>query len=151
MAKNVGHMVGACLRQPPQPLHCSRLPMKERSLNAKASRGRNDNSIGREKFSRNRESIRRLSVPKIFPGFIRSRGSKMRLISCIAPSNPSPNCSRMYWVRAIPTPCSAESEPLNCFTNAEVWSAIRRNFSKSSARCRSNIGRTSSSPLAVCP
>src|SRR5882724_456520 len=32
VAINVGHMIGASLRQPPQPLHCSRLPMNEPSL-----------------------------------------------------------------------------------------------------------------------
>ena len=29
VARKVGHIVGASLRQPPQPLHCSRLPIKE--------------------------------------------------------------------------------------------------------------------------
>ncbi len=39
VAMNVGHMIGVSLRQPAQPLHCSRLPINERSLNAKASIG----------------------------------------------------------------------------------------------------------------
>src|SRR4029434_4188118 len=34
VAMYVGHMMPVCLRQPPQPLHCSRLPTNERSLNA---------------------------------------------------------------------------------------------------------------------
>src|SRR5260221_14272477 len=41
VATNVGHIVGASLRQPPQPLHCSRLPMNEPSLAANASVGLN--------------------------------------------------------------------------------------------------------------
>src|SRR5712692_5733269 len=45
VAMNVGHMIGVSLRQPPQPLHCSRLPMNERSLNANARRGSNGSSI----------------------------------------------------------------------------------------------------------
>src|SRR5438132_1677208 len=45
-------LIGADLRHPPQPLHCSRLPMRERSLNAKASRGSNGNSIGLVKLLR---------------------------------------------------------------------------------------------------
>src|SRR5205823_7679214 len=57
VATNVGHIMGASLRQPPQPLHCSRLPTNDRSLNAKASRGVNCSSIGRVKFSRKLESI----------------------------------------------------------------------------------------------
>src|SRR5438093_9300729 len=52
VAMNVGHMIGVSLRQPPHPLHCSRLPMKDRSLNAKASRGSNGSSIGLTKLSR---------------------------------------------------------------------------------------------------
>src|SRR5438477_506746 len=39
VAINVGHMMPLCLRQPPQPLHCSRLPTNDRSLNANASTG----------------------------------------------------------------------------------------------------------------
>ena len=39
VAMNVGHMMPLCLRQPPQPLHCSRLPVNDRSLNANASTG----------------------------------------------------------------------------------------------------------------
>src|SRR5205085_1954552 len=39
----VGHMVGASLRQPPQPLHCSRLAMNEPSLAANASTGSKGN------------------------------------------------------------------------------------------------------------
>ena len=39
VATKVGHMVGAFFRQPPQPLHCSRLPTKEPSLAANASFG----------------------------------------------------------------------------------------------------------------
>src|SRR5437588_745295 len=41
VAMNVGHIMPVCLRQPPQPLHCSRLPMNERTLNAKARRVEN--------------------------------------------------------------------------------------------------------------
>ena len=52
VAMNVGHMMPVCLRQPPQPLHCSRLPMNEPSLNANASTGWNGSSSGRVKFSR---------------------------------------------------------------------------------------------------
>src|SRR5258708_39526245 len=37
VATKVGHMVGASFRQPPQPLHCSRLPTNDSSLAAKAS------------------------------------------------------------------------------------------------------------------
>src|SRR6516225_2435928 len=32
VAMNVGHMVGVSLRQPPHPLHCSRLPTNEPSF-----------------------------------------------------------------------------------------------------------------------
>ena len=39
VAMKVGHMMPLCLRQPPQPLHCSRLPVNDRSLNANASTG----------------------------------------------------------------------------------------------------------------
>src|SRR2546422_6303626 len=41
VATKVGHMVGASLRHPPQPLHCSRLAANEPSLAAKASVGAN--------------------------------------------------------------------------------------------------------------
>src|SRR6266851_6652893 len=41
VAMNVGHMIGVSFRHPPQPLHCSRLPTNDPSLNAKASRGSN--------------------------------------------------------------------------------------------------------------
>src|SRR3984893_3349464 len=34
VAVSVGHMIQVVLRQPPQPFHCSRLPMNEWSLNA---------------------------------------------------------------------------------------------------------------------
>ena len=43
VAMNVGHMLGVSLRQPPQPLHCSRLAVKEPSLAANASSGSNGN------------------------------------------------------------------------------------------------------------
>ena len=39
VAMNVGHMMPLCLRHPPQPLHCSRFPANDRSLNANASTG----------------------------------------------------------------------------------------------------------------
>src|ERR1700731_179487 len=52
VAMNVGHMIGASLRQPPQPLHCSRLPMNERSLKANASLVSNGSSIGLVKLLR---------------------------------------------------------------------------------------------------
>jgi len=110
----------------------------------------NGSSIGRVKLSRKLESMRKLPVPKIFPDVIRSRGSKIRLISRIAPSNSSPSWSRMYSVRAMPTPCSAESEPLNSFTSAEVWSATWPKFF-SNLRCygdRAQAG-TCKSPLAA--
>ncbi len=35
VAMNVGHMLGVCLRQPPQPLHCSRLAVNDPSLRGK--------------------------------------------------------------------------------------------------------------------
>src|SRR5438034_11781835 len=57
---------------------------------------------------------------KIFPGLKIFLGSNARLISRITPNNSSPSWSRMYSVRAMPTPCSAEREPLNCCTSAEV-------------------------------
>src|SRR5882672_6727459 len=41
VATNVGHIVGVCLRQPPQPLHCSRWPTNEASRAAYASTGSN--------------------------------------------------------------------------------------------------------------
>src|SRR5689334_6349172 len=41
VAINVGHIDGVSLRQPPQPLHCSRLRMNEPSLAANASSGSN--------------------------------------------------------------------------------------------------------------
>src|SRR6478736_4585259 len=41
VATKVGHIVGASLRQPPQPLHCSRLPTTEASRAANASTGSN--------------------------------------------------------------------------------------------------------------
>ena len=41
VAMNVGHIVGVCLRQPPQPLHCSRLAVNEPSLAANPSRSSN--------------------------------------------------------------------------------------------------------------
>src|SRR4029450_8260324 len=87
---------------------------------------------------------------KNFPGLKMFFGSNVRLISRITPSSSSPSWSRMYSVRAIPTPCSAESEPLNCRTSAEVSSATRRNFFRSFALCRSSTGRTCKSPLAAC-
>src|SRR6202045_2445291 len=52
VAMKVGHIIGASLRQPPQPLHCSRLPTNERSLNSKESRCSNGNSIGLVKLLR---------------------------------------------------------------------------------------------------
>src|SRR5262249_57428626 len=52
VAMNVGHMMPASFRHPPQPLHCSRLPMNDWSLNAKASRGSNDSSSGLVKLFR---------------------------------------------------------------------------------------------------
>src|SRR5262249_31006892 len=39
VAINVGHIVALSLRQPPQPLHCSRLPTKDASLAANARVG----------------------------------------------------------------------------------------------------------------
>src|SRR5215475_7010752 len=39
VAMKVGHIVAVSLRQPPQPLHCSRLPANEPSLAANASNG----------------------------------------------------------------------------------------------------------------
>ena len=57
---------------------------------------------------------------KFYPGLKIFFGSNARLIWRITPSSSSPSCSRMYSVRAMPTPCSAESEPLNCLTRAEV-------------------------------
>src|ERR1017187_252219 len=41
VTRNVGHIVGVCLRQPPQPLHCSRLAVNDSSRPAKASIGSN--------------------------------------------------------------------------------------------------------------
>src|SRR5208282_485058 len=43
VAMNVGHMLGVSLRQPPQPLHCSRLAVNDLSLSANASSGLNGN------------------------------------------------------------------------------------------------------------
>src|SRR5207237_5318090 len=57
VAMNVGHMIGSSLRQPPQPLHCSRLPMNDWSLKAKASRGSNGRSISIVKLLRSRVLI----------------------------------------------------------------------------------------------
>src|SRR6266542_987606 len=57
VAMNVGHMMPVLVRQPPHPLHCSRLPMNERSLKAYASTGSNGSSSGRVKFSRRYLSI----------------------------------------------------------------------------------------------
>src|SRR5690349_13085126 len=39
VTRKVGHMVGDSFRQPPHPLHCSRLATKDPSLAAKASTG----------------------------------------------------------------------------------------------------------------
>ena len=39
VARKVGHIVGVSLRQPPQPLHCSRLRVNEPSFAANASTG----------------------------------------------------------------------------------------------------------------
>ena len=44
VARKVGHIVGASFRQPPHPLHCSRLPIKESSLKANARTGSNGSS-----------------------------------------------------------------------------------------------------------
>ncbi len=41
VAMNVGHMLGVSLRQPPHPLHCSRLAVNDPSLAANASTGSN--------------------------------------------------------------------------------------------------------------
>ncbi len=41
VAMNVGHMLGVSLRQPPQPLHCSRLAVNDPSLAENASTGSN--------------------------------------------------------------------------------------------------------------
>ena len=49
---------------------------------------------------------------KMTPDFYNSLGAMHGTIM--------PSCSRMYSVRAMPTPCSADSEPLNCRTRAEV-------------------------------
>src|ERR1700690_2197300 len=40
VAMNVGHMVGVCFKQPPQPLHCSKLATNESSFAANAKIGR---------------------------------------------------------------------------------------------------------------
>src|SRR6185369_8929651 len=39
VTRNVGHIDGTSFRQPPHPLHCSRLAAKDSSLAAKASIG----------------------------------------------------------------------------------------------------------------
>src|SRR5947208_3949954 len=41
VTRKVGHMVGVSLRQPPQPLHCSRLRVNEPSFSANARTGVN--------------------------------------------------------------------------------------------------------------
>ena len=43
VTRKVGHIVGVSLRQPPHPLHCSRLRVKDPSFAAKASTGVNGN------------------------------------------------------------------------------------------------------------
>src|SRR5207244_521729 len=43
VAMKVGHIVAVSLRQPPQPLHCSRFPTNDSSFAAKASTGSKDN------------------------------------------------------------------------------------------------------------
>ncbi len=149
VAMNVGHIVGVSLRQPPQPLHCSRLRVKEPSFAVKARTGVKGSFSSCPAPSRKLASILNRPSGTTLPGLKRLCGSKEALISRIAPSRPSPSCSAMNSVRAMPTPCSPASEPLKLRTNEDTSLASWRNFFRSSAECKSRIGRTWSRPAAA--
>src|SRR6266567_4945099 len=76
VAINVGHMVGVCLRQPPQPLHCSRLRTNEPSLAANASLGSNGTFNAEPAPRRKFVSIQQRPSELLFPGLNRFCGSK---------------------------------------------------------------------------
>ena len=87
VARKVGHIVGASLRQPPQPLHCSRLPMKGMVLGGERQHRREGQLDWSPELSRRSWSILKRPSPIIFPGLKRFFGSKERLISRITSSN----------------------------------------------------------------
>src|SRR5262250_2460107 len=68
VATKVGHIVGAALRQPPQPLHCSRLAANESSLAANARTGSKGNLISCPAPVRRRVSILYRPSSNILPG-----------------------------------------------------------------------------------
>ena len=151
VARKVGHMVAVSFRHPPQPLHCSRLRVKDSSFAANANTGEKGSFISWPAPRRKSASILKRPSGTILPGLSRLLGSNEALISRMTLSSPSPSCWGIYSVRAMPTPCSAASEPLNFLTRAETSFASWRNFLRSSAVCRSRMGRTCSRPEAACP
>ncbi len=142
VARNVGHMVGVSLRQPPHPLHCSRLATNEWSRSTKPSSPTSWGSRVERVPSRRSPSMVNRPESTIFPGFMSPRGSKISLSCRDASVISGPRCSSRYSVRAIPTPCSAANEPLNSRHSCETSPATSRSFSRSPTSWRSRIGRT---------
>ena len=81
VARKVGHMVLVCLRQPPQPLHCSRLAINDSSRAENARRGVNGRVMGRSGTWRRFLSILYRPSPMILPGLNTLLGSNDYLIS----------------------------------------------------------------------
>ena len=117
-----GHMVGADFRHTPQPLHCSRLARKDSSLRGERQHRLKRRAAGPPLGPRRSWSIRNQTVPsRRLAGIEEIMRIEGALTSRIRASTSGPSCSwQVNSVRAIPTPCSAASEPLNCCTNAET-------------------------------
>ena len=76
VATKVGHMVGASFRQPPQPLHCSRLATNERSRSTKPSSPTSSGASVEPLPRRRSPSMANRPESTILPGFMTPFGSK---------------------------------------------------------------------------
>ena len=86
VAMNVGHMVGVSLRQPPQPLHCSRLRGERAVLRRKGQhRRRTAASAHSPRPGAGSSSMWKRPSGMILPGLNRLCGSKDALISRMTP------------------------------------------------------------------